>query len=216
MKKFITSIIFLSILVHGNSQNYDLVVKSNGDSIACYIDSLTDSHIYFEMKHHGHWVKTNMNKNQVIDYKNNAIDKKEFLFLSGTSYILCHQKTKSVYEIRKNSFYTEIGGFGILGSVNFDKIIPVTDKSGIVLGIAIGFLADVVCEINYLYGNSKNFIELGAGYSLPEQLIVPRIGYRYQGYDGFLFRAGGMYFISTTPDSFGDFPWFGLSFGYSF
>jgi len=126
------------------------------------------------------------------------------------------QSINSVYDIRKNSVYFEVGGEAILGSVNYNRIIPVDDKNGIVIGGAVGFLGDIACELNYLHGKSKNFIEIGIGYSFPEHLIYPQIGYRYQGSKGFLFRAGVIYLKSTQPDSFGDFPWFALSFGYSF
>lgn len=216
MKKFIALIFFLSILAPGKSQNLDLIVRSNNDSIACHIDSITDSHVYFEMRQNGHWINLYIDKNELLDYKYDAIDKNAFLFKQGTSYILGPRIIKSVYEIRKNAVYVEIGGKGILVSVNYDRLLPLTDRSGIILGCTIGFLGDFVPEINYLYGKSKNFIEIGLGYSFPEQLLVPQVGYRYQGSKGLLFRIGGMYFASTLPESFGDFPWVGLSFGYSF
>lgn len=126
------------------------------------------------------------------------------------------QTTHTISDLRSNSFYLEIGGKGILGSVNYDKILPVTDKSGIILGFSVGFLGDFAPEVNFLHGKSKNFLEAGIGYSFPEQLIIPQVGYRYQGDNGFLFRAGGMYFFSTASESFGDFPMAGLSFGYSY
>ena len=149
----------------------------------------------------------------VKSWSQNAVSYQSLVIDSVSSKTL---ETNSVYDLRKNSIYMEIGGKGILASVNYDRILPLNDKSGIILGCAVGFLGDFIPEINYLYGKSKNFFEIGLGYSFPEQLLVPQIGYRYQGEKGFLFRAGGMYFQSTQPDSFGDFPWFGLSFGYSF
>ncbi|MCG8699033.1 MAG: hypothetical protein MI922_13340, partial [Bacteroidales bacterium] len=117
-------------------------------------------------------------------------------------------KEKSTYDLRKNSIYWDFLGEGILSSVSYDRILPVANRSAIILGLTIGFLGDIVPNVNYLYGSSKNFLEAGIGYSFPEQLVVPQVGYRYQGSKGFLFRAGGMYFASTAPDSFGDFPWF--------
>ena len=119
----------------------------------------------------------------------------------------------SMYDIRKNSVYFELGGEGIIRSVvNYDRIIPVGDKNGIVLAGSIGVLVDVMGEVSYLHGRSKNFFEIGMGYSFPENLVFLRIGYRYQGNKGFLFRTGVLYLKSIESESFGDF----LSFGYSF
>ncbi|PLX11016.1 MAG: hypothetical protein C0598_09155 [Marinilabiliales bacterium] len=126
------------------------------------------------------------------------------------------QNVNSVYDLRKNSIYVELGGKGVFGSLNYDRIIPVGEKSGIVLGVTVGFYVGVLPSVNYLYGKSKNFLEVGIGYSITEQIILPLIGYRYQGNKGFLFRVGGMYFQPVQPDSFGDIPMIGLSFGYSF
>ena len=112
---------------------------------------------------------------------------------------------------RVNSFYLDIGGEGILGSIGYDKIIPATEKGAIVIGANIGYLADFIFKVNYLHGGPNNFLEVGAGISAPEMLIIPRLGYRYQGENGFLFRFGGMYFQTLNPNSFGDFPFLGLS-----
>lgn len=119
-------------------------------------------------------------------------------------------------ETRRNAVYLEVGGNGLLGSLTYDYIIPFTNKGGLVAGVSVGFFADLVPRVNYLFGQSKHFWEAGVGYSLPVQLVVPQVAYRYQADKGFLFRATAMYFQSTSPDSFGDVPWLGLSFGYAF
>lgn len=216
MKRFFTLIVFLSILFQGKSQNLDLIVLSNNDSIACIIDSVTVSNIYFKLKLNDNWVKTNTKRDDVLEYKYQAIDKKDFLFKTGTSYILSRRLIGSANRIRRNAVYIELGGVGIFGSVNYDRTFPISNRSGVALGFSLGFLVDFVFDASYLYGKSNHYFELGAGYSLPVHLIIPRIGYRYQGNKGFLFRAGVMYFQTIKSESFGDFPWAGVSFGYSF
>jgi hypothetical protein len=67
--------------------HYDLIVTTKGDSIACKIDSIADPSIYFKMKHNNHWVHTNINRDNIIEHKYNAIDKKTVIFKPGTSYI---------------------------------------------------------------------------------------------------------------------------------
>ncbi len=87
MKKIsIITLLFMSInMIY--SQDYDLIVTTNGDSVACHIDSITDTQIYLEMRYNNNWIHTYMNKNKIIEYKYNAIDKKKFYFEPGNSKI---------------------------------------------------------------------------------------------------------------------------------
>lgn len=95
------------------SQDYDLIVKSNGDSIACHIDSITDVNIYFEMRSNGYWTHTSIAKTDISEYKQNAINRKLIVFKPGTSYIESTRK-----DSRRNSVYA-----GIL-TINYSRIIP--------------------------------------------------------------------------------------------
>ena len=120
--------------------------------------------------------------------------------------------------IRKNSFYAELGGIGVTGSINYDRIVRKNKKTGIVLrvGVTSGYenVIAVVGEANYIIGRTKHFIELGVGtidLINPEYSITFRAGYRYQGSNGFLFRAALIHFLWETVPI-----WPGFSFGYSF
>lgn len=66
---------------------YDLLINTKGDSIACHIDSITDSHIYFEMKLRGQWIHTKIIKTEVVDYKRDQFKGKVLIFKEGSSYI---------------------------------------------------------------------------------------------------------------------------------
>lgn len=123
--------------------------------------------------------------------------------------------SKSMYDLKRNAIYLEAGGRGIAGSVNYERLLPFAQNGGLVLSASAGFLLDFVVGGNIIVGRSKHFFEIGSGYSLPENLLVPQLGYRYQGEKGFLMRVTGMYFLSNGA-SFGDFPWAGVSFGYAF
>jgi hypothetical protein len=87
MKKLLLLLVLLANLCLVNSQDYDLIVRSNGDSIACHIDSITDTHIYFEMKSNKYWKHTYINKADVIEFQRNAINKRAVVFKPGTSII---------------------------------------------------------------------------------------------------------------------------------
>ena len=80
------------------SHYYDLIVTTEGDSIACRIDSITDTKIYFEIKVNDHWIHTNNTLKKVSDYKYDAINKSLVIFKSGTSYIK---------ELRKPTYYSD-------------------------------------------------------------------------------------------------------------
>jgi hypothetical protein len=197
------------------SQNYDLIVKSNGDSIACRIDSITDSNIYFEMINRKHWIHTNMNRNEVIEYKHNAIDMKSFVFKPGSSTIQSPKKepAASMRDVQKNSVYV-----GIL-TIYYSRMIP-GDRVGFTVSgglsfVALGFSDEIglMAETTLLLGGTKHFFEPGIMLYYDFELFGPtiRTGYRYQGPDGFLFRAGLLFHYL---DDFGVLPV--ISVGYSF
>ena len=70
------------------SQKLDLVVTLNGDSIACQIDSISNSHIYFEMvTNGGDRVKTMLEIEKIKEFKEDFIVEKDYNFKPGTSII---------------------------------------------------------------------------------------------------------------------------------
>lgn len=83
----VLTVFFLFLVSCGYSQDYDLIVTAKGDSIACRIDSITKTHIYFEMKSQNHWAQTHIGHTDVSEYKRNAIHKKQFVFKLGTTII---------------------------------------------------------------------------------------------------------------------------------
>jgi len=144
-------VIFLLLSTSSLAQDYDLIVTTNGDSIACHIDSLTDSHIYFEMKSQNTWTHTQIDLSSVTRHERNAIHKGQYLFKSGTSII------KSVYsgKLPKNSIYAGIMGFHIFNTN------PSSEENNSTSGISVrigyrfqsrsGFLfraAPVICFVD--------------------------------------------------------------------
>jgi len=219
------TVLFLFIGAFVYSQDYDLIVTAKGDSIACRIDSITDTHIYFEMKSQNSWAQTHMGLTDVSEYKRDLIFKKEFVFKTGTSII---EKSKpvipaSIRDIQKNSVYA-----GIL-SINYARMFPAGDRVGISFGGGLYHFdaTGVVGEISVLVGGVKHFFEPGimgvyfvvSNPSPDEQeedsyegAASIRMGYRYQGPGGLLLRAAPNFIF--VPGDFFVFP--ALSIGYSF
>jgi hypothetical protein len=87
MKKAFFILLILSTF-NLSAQNYDLIVKTNEDSIACRIDSITDTRVYFEMKYNDNWIHTDIDKSAILEYKYDAINKKQVIFKPETSFII--------------------------------------------------------------------------------------------------------------------------------
>lgn len=161
---------------------------------------------------------------------------KVYFFLISIFVCLClnAQEAKKVdpdiKNIRKNAFYFEIMGNGVVWSINYERIIPVSKK--LVVSLRIGgneyhgadtndLSFNFIGAAGILYGKSKHFLDTGIGYTYftgsPDRLIVLGAGYRYQRPKGLLIKAIPMYVINSEKgDTFGNSIWFGLSFGYAF
>jgi hypothetical protein len=139
-------------------------------------------------------------------------------------------KESPLKNMRKNTFFFEILGNGVIYSVNYDRIVPLKDK--LALFVRIGgneyhgkdtnkLSFNIIGALGCIYGGLKNFLDTGIGYThfsgSSDRLIILIVGYRYQGPKGLVFRASPMYVYNTEKgDTFGNIPWIGLSFGYSF
>ena len=146
-------------------------------------------------------------------------------------------RDSTMRNIQRNSFYIELGGNGVIISINYERIVPLGTKTGLGFRIGAGTAGSIdtantaiaytgLVEINFLFGKSKHFLETGIGFTNAftvndtEQLCSIRLGYRYQGEKGFLFKIAPMYLynfekLKGNHDVFGGI-WLGASFGYSF
>ena len=219
MKKMILppaiSVVILLVATCGFAQDYDLIVTTKGDSIACRIDSITETHIYFEMKSQNHWAQTHIDFADVSEHKRNAIDKKQYIYQSGTSIIESpRQELGSMRDIQKNSVYV-----GVL-SINYGRLIPF-DQVGLTFSGGLSFVTSLdgggigfMVESTLLTGGGvKHFFEPGILVYFEDDDVGPmvRTGYRYQGPEGFMFRVAALW---AYLDGFGFLP--AVSIGYSF
>lgn len=138
-----------------------------------------------------------------------------------------------------NSIYLELGGNGLIYSLNYDRLV--TESMGVRAGI--GYLqlnakagsgtdkasvTTIPIMVHYLLGSRSSKLELGAGVCIisaaadisktggveeSATLGTATFGYRYQRADeGMTFRAG----VTPFFGSIGFQLWFGLGFGYGF
>jgi len=135
-----------------------------------------------------------------------------FILIETTAQI---QNQPAEQAVKKNSVYYEFFGNGLIfGSVNYDRYLPFSEKSGLVLRGGFSFYEKVfpLGEITFLTGNQKHHFETGIGYTAFHEgsFIFLRTGYRFHGRKGFVFRVAPLYHPAES------FFWFGISVGYSF
>jgi len=128
--------------------------------------------------------------------------------------------------IQRNSVYVELLGIAGMISINYERLVPLSNKNGLGFRAGIGSAEALTSfiEVNLIHGKSKHFLETGIGYvdafDYPDQWVSFKLGYRYQAKKGFLFKVAPMYIINFEKakgnhDVFGGI-WAGASLGYSF
>lgn len=150
------------------------------------------------------------------------------LFLVGLSFGQNQnvETTTMTTVLPRNSFYVELGGNAGMISINYERLVPLADRTGLGLRVGIGS-ADALTgllEVNFIYGINKHYLETGIGYTnavdYPDQWVSIKLGYRYQAPKGFLFKIAPMYIYNFEKakgnDDIFDGIWLGASFGYSF
>ena len=135
-----------------------------------------------------------------------------------------------------NVLYAELGGSGLLYSINYERRLVKAGKFGANwrLGMAIWPAADnilsvesryftpqtVLTGLNFTYGNEHK-VEAGATFTRfladmdpPMDYVCPSVGYRYESsYKNF---ARASFVIITEPSDGRWFPWMGISYGRRF
>lgn len=129
-----------------------------------------------------------------------------------------------------NAIYLELGGNSFVYSFNYDRIVPLSQRTKIALGAGLEAVSSIsingvnydasLCltpAVNFLFGKKSSHFETGLALFVPfsTNMAFPsiRIGYRYQPWEkGFLFRIG------FTPLLISSIlvPWGGISLGYAF
>jgi len=134
------------------------------------------------------------------------------LFIVNVWSQVPNNQTKLI--LKRNSIYAELAGNGFWYSVNYDRYLPVKDNYGFILRAGLAYYDKLfpMFEANLMSGKNKHHFETGLGYTVFNHghVVFARMGYRYHGKKGLLLRAAPMYCFTEN------FPWFGISVGYSF
>ena len=130
------------------------------------------------------------------------------VFLVNTTFAQESAELKKFDFPRRNSVYVQ--NFIIVPTINYDRIIPISDNFGLIPKVGFGYYDEIVpiFETSFFFGSNKHFGEIGGGYWAFEGAVL-NINYRYMGKKGLLIKAGFAY----IPGEEG-FPLFGI--GYSF
>jgi hypothetical protein len=160
------------------------------------------------------------------------------ILLSFNCYNIVAQG-QQIRPYKKNQFYLELGGNGIIYSLNYERLLSenFTLRGGIGYTPGLIFVEGTFIHIpftaSYLIGSSSSKFEMGLGFTYftgrdveifgleggDKSVIVLTgiIGYRYVSQKGFVFRIAftPFYNPNNTEDS-RFLPSGGLSFGYVF
>jgi hypothetical protein len=127
MKATFTFAILLFFSVWSYSQNLDLVVNSQGDSIVCKIDSITDSQLYFHLVQKRGAVQYGLHLNEMQSYSYNSISEEQYAYINGTATLynfdktgykhLKHKYSKRLYKYQTTDKYNP-------GAAGFLALIP--------------------------------------------------------------------------------------------
>ena len=138
---------------------------------------------------------------------------------------------------KQNQVYLELGGNGVIYSINYERLLSENFSLRGGFGITPGFFfvegtfIDIPVTASYLIGSERSKLEMGLGATFlassnvevfgldsnDQSLIILTgiVGYRYISPSGFVFRI----FFTPLYSSEGDppfVPYFGLSFGFAF
>ncbi len=144
MKKYV---IILVLLINNNfiysQEYYDLIIKPDGDSIFCHIDSISGSQIYFKIKYENRWIQTHIEKS-IVEYKQNAFEKKYIRLYADNSFEIIPDKSSEIKTLKvKNNITVGILGNAAFWSVNYERLLYEKNSNhGIKIGLGVGFAGE--------------------------------------------------------------------------
>ena len=209
IKNIVLSTLLLIPTLYINAQNLDLIVTSEGDSLAVRIDSVTVDEIYFNFKKDGIRISTKVALSRTLSYSTGTIDRKKITPIPGTIFF----RTKPTEELKlaKNTIHAGVGFFFIYGysALNYERLIAYKPsdifKRLYIRGSGGGWIfwglegTQFSLSIAALTGKSNSHVEASLGLTVllesgyRDTYVSPYlgVGYRYQKPGGgFIFRTG--------------------------
>src|SRR5687767_6907594 len=114
-----------------------------------------------------------------------------------TTSMISKAKTDSTYrQPQRNSIFLELGGTSVTYGLCYERIFHLSPQSRIGTRLGIGGIYLLMApfystEINLILGKKHAFetgFGFGKGFHEVRQIIDGKVGYRFQGRRGFLFR----------------------------
>ncbi len=138
-------------------------------------------------------------------------------------------------KLPENNIYVEAGGYGLFGSINYERRLSKEPGFGIHAGVGFytenAFYLTIPVGINYLFklNNHNSFIDGGLGVTWANSnrnsvnntlfssrdsftSFIPSVGYRKQTAKNLMFRFG----LTPVINNYGFVPWAGIAVGKSF
>ena len=161
MKILLTLSIILLIQIRIFSQNLDLVVTANGDSIACKIDSVANSSIYFQIKTYGRkWIQSSSALELIKEFKYDCIVEMDYTYNPNASIIT--GKAKRDIKYLKNKYPTKNYSYQ-----STDKYSPgLAGVLGLVPGVGHMYAGEPLRGLLFLGGMGASFFIFVGGYAL--------------------------------------------------
>ena len=188
---------------------YDRIVTTLGDSMVCYIDSISDSTFYIRMKVNYNWVNTTVDSSEVMSYSLNRFKPRDVYLPKGSAYgYLLRQNTRQLKDVQRDGILL---GADYLFSLtaSYQRIQPLLPYVGALGRIGAGYTANsgddftVNGDLALLAGNNRSYLELGIGFYYPfldepDLYVIPNLSYRYIGFKGLEFKLGWKWTIYTN------------------
>jgi hypothetical protein len=161
MKILLTLSIIILIQIRVYSQNLDLVVTANGDSIACKIDSVAKSIIYFQIKTYGRkWIQSSSALELIKEFKYDCIVEMDYTYNPNASIIT--GKAKKNIKYLRNKYPIKDYSYQ-----NTDKYSPaLAGVLGLVPGVGHMYAGEPLRGLLFLGGMSASFVAFVGGYAL--------------------------------------------------
>ena len=203
MKRITTLLFFMFCYFFVFGQMRDVIVLTQGDSIACTIVHIDEEKINYNMLHNDRIVNTYSKRKLIKAYYKDHTSFKVNARSKGSSILsdsLAMERKLPFY--RKNVICLEVIYF--IPGIYYERRIPLSEKAalGLSAGAFGGFYFDGLIasiESKIVLGGPKHFFDIALGTMAPlidffgrkQQTIVGTLSYQYTAKKGFTFKIGG-------------------------
>ncbi|MDX2189385.1 MAG: hypothetical protein SFY32_05955 [Bacteroidota bacterium] len=213
MKSFILITFLFVIALQINAQ--DQIVKTNGDEIFGKVIRVNTLDVVYKKKDNLEGPEYSELKANIlfIKYENGSKD----VFTTSTTPVVNNMSTLCDPIRRYNSVFLDLGGNGLIASLNYERKFYYSKNNFITgkLGYGPFYIYNIVnLTTTFNFGDGMNYFEGGGGFGVfsynlfdPNNLnkfsyiyFTPTFGYRRQSGSGFMFRSYLTMYTNATPN----------------